>query len=187
MPVDTVEVTSFNMEREDSPALAKWTVFEAGKEIICVPPAWTSHLEDDGQELVLLPPNSPDSVERVTFTRLAKDSASLDYPAFAHQLVLKTFPKFQVVEGDTLKKLVFQHDFGIERNVGLQAKERSYKGYCLVYVNDCCLYQFRIILAKNRLKEYQGDLFRDIIGNLQINQKYFFGNDNPLKQIVYLR
>lgn len=45
LPVDTVEVTSAHVERENSPELANWAVFEAGREIICVPPGWTSHLK----------------------------------------------------------------------------------------------------------------------------------------------
>lgn len=186
LPVDTVEVASFNIERENSRALANWAVFEAGREVICVPPGWTSHLENVGQELVLLPPNSADSTERVTFTRLAKDSPTLDYPALAHRLVTSAFPGFRLAAGDTVKKLVFQHDFAIERNVGLRAKGRSYEGYCLVYVNDSSVYQFRVILENNRLKAYKGDLLSDIIGNLQINKNYFFGKGNPLKQLIYL-
>jgi hypothetical protein len=146
-------------------------------------------VEDNGQKLVLRPPHTPDSTERVSFTRLAKDSASLDYSVFTRQLVATSFPGFRAA-GDTVHKLVFQHDFGIERYVNLSAKGRAYRGYCLAYVNDSCVYQFRIVLAKDRLsayrKEQQGELLKDIIGNLQINRKYFMGNDNPLKQVVFL-
>ena len=189
LATDSLKVTSFNIEREDSQELANWAVFESGREVIGVPPAWTSHLEDNGQELVLLPPNSLDSTECVTFTRLAKDSASLDYSVFARRLVATSFPGFRA-EGDTLHKLVFQRDFGIERFVSLRAKGKDYRGYCLAYVNDSCVYQFRIVLDRNRLKayreEHQGELLKDIIGNLQIDRKYFMGNDNPLKQVVFL-
>ena len=189
MLVDTATVTSFDIERDNSPELANWAVFESGREVICVPPNWKAHLinQNDGQELVLLPPNSLDSIERVTFSSIIKDSPSLDYPAFAQKLAQSAFPNFRVVEGDTLKKLVFQKDFAIERNVGLLAHGKTYKGYCLTYVSDRKIYQFRIILDKERLKEYRGDLFRDIIGNLQIDKKYVVDNDNPLKQVINLR
>ncbi|RSK38438.1 hypothetical protein [Hymenobacter perfusus] len=187
LPGDTLEVTSFNIERKESPALANWSVFESGQEIICVPPAWASHLEDDGQELVLLPPDTPDSTERVTFTRWAKDSPTLDYPSLAYKLVKTAFPGFQQAKVDTVTKLIFQHDFGIERSVGLRAKGRKYNGFCLAYVDDSNVYQFRIILEKNRLSAYKGNLMSDIIGNLQINKQYFMGNANPLKQAVNLR
>jgi hypothetical protein len=188
-PTDSLQVTSFDIEREDSPELANWAIFESGREVIGVPPAWTSHLEDNGQLLVLLPPNSADSTECVTFARLAKDSASLDYSAFARRLVTMAFPRFRAA-GDTLHKLIFQRDFGIERYVSLRAKGKDYRGYCLAYVNDSCVYQFRIVLDRNRLKtyreEHRGELLNDIIGNLQIDRKYFMGNDNPLKQVVFL-
>ncbi|GAB2467345.1 hypothetical protein GCM10011375_31650 [Hymenobacter qilianensis] len=189
MQVDTATVTSFNIERDNSLELANWSVFESGREVICVPPNWKAHLvnQDSGQELVLLPPNSLDSIERVTFSRLIKDNSSLDYPALAQELAKSAFPNFRVVEGDTLKKLVMQKAFAIERNVGLFAHGKTYKGYCLVYVNDSKLYQFRILFGKDRLKDYRGDLFRDIIGNLQIDKKYLVDNDNPLKQVINLR
>lgn len=190
LSTDSLEVTSFNITRKDSPDLADWAVFESGRDIICVPPAWTSHVEEDGQELVLLPPNSLDSTERVTFTRLAKDGASLDYPTFARELVTAAFPGFRSA-GDTVNKLVFQRDWGIERYVSLSTKGKEYRGYCLAYVNDSCVYQFRIVLNRNRLKAYRkehhGELLKDIIGNLQIDRKYLMGNDNPLKQVISLR
>lgn len=188
LQVDTATVTSFKIDRQDSPALANWAVFESGRETICVPPGWTAHLvaRGDGQDLVLLPPDSSDSTERITFIRFAKDSPSVDYSAFARQLVTSAFSNFRLVEGGTVNKLLFQHDFAIERNTDLLAHGSAYKGYCLTYVNDRFVYQFRIVLAKGRLKAYQGDLFRDILGNLQIDKKYFIENSNPIIQIVHL-
>ena len=187
--IDSLQVTSFDIKREDSPELANWAIFESGREVICVPPAWTSQVEDKGQRLVLLPPDSADSTECVTFTRLAKDSASLDYSAFARRLVTTAFPHFRATS-DTLHKLIFQRDFGVERYVSLRAKGKNYRGYCLAYVSDSCVYQFRVVLDSNRLKtyreEHRGELLKDIIGNLQIDKQYFMGNDNPLKQVVFL-
>ncbi|TGE20973.1 hypothetical protein [Hymenobacter metallicola] len=183
---DTVEVTSFDIKYENSPALAKWEVWEAGREIICTPPGWKSHLEDDGATLVLLLADNTDSPERITFTRLEKDTSSLDYPALAQQLINAPFPGFQLAEGDTVKKLMFQHDFAVERDVNLRATGRAFHAYGLVYVNDRNLYHFRIILDKRRLKAYQGDLIDDIVGNLQIDRKYLMRNDNPLQQVIYL-
>jgi len=186
MPVDTVKVTSAHFEREISPALAKWVVFEAGREILCVPPGWTSHLEDDGQEVVLLPPNSPDSTERVTFTRLAKDNPSLDYLAIARRLATSAFTHFGAAEADTVNQLVFPHDFAVERNTGLRMQGQAYRGYCLVYVDDRYLYQFRILLAQKRLNAYSGGLLRDIIGNLHVDGKPFVEHLNQLQQIIHL-
>ncbi|MCC2546760.1 hypothetical protein LJY25_09925 [Hymenobacter sp. BT175] len=181
---DTIDVTSFDIERENSPALAKWTAVEAGREIICTPPGWTPHREDG--TLVILAPDNADSTERISFTRFEKDTPSLDYPALAQQLINAPFPGFQLAEGDTVKKLMFQHDFAVERDVSLRAKGRDFHAYCLVYVNDRNLYHFRIILAKSRLKAYQGDLIDDIVGNLQIDRKHLMRNDNPLQQVIYL-
>jgi len=189
MPVDTVEVTSAHFEREISPELANWAVFEAGREILCTPPGWTSHLEDDGQELVLLPPDSPDSpdsTERVTFTRVAKDNPSLDYLALARRLATSAFSRVGAAEADTLNQLVFPHDFAVERNAGLQVQGRPYCGYCLVYVDDRNVYQFRILLAQERLNAYSGGLLRDIIGNLHIDGKPFVEHLNQLQQIIRL-
>jgi len=186
LPVDTVEVTSAHFERENSPALANWAVFEAGREILCVPPGWTSHLENDGQELVLLPPNSSDSTERVTFTRLAKDAPSLDYPAVARRLAASAFARFGEAAADTLNQLVFPHDFAVERNVALRKQGKPYRGYCLVYVDNRNLYQFRIVLAQDRLNAYSGSLLRDIIGNLHIDGKPFVDHLNQLQQIIHL-
>lgn len=183
---DTTTVTSFHVERETSPALAKWAVFEAGREIICVPPGWTHHQEDHDQELVLLPPDSADSTERVTFTRLAKDSSSLDYLALARRLATSAFSRFGAAEADTLNHLVFPHDFAVERNASLRVQGQPYRGYCLVYVDDRYLYQFRILLAQKRLNAYSGSLLRDIIGNLHIDGKPFVEHANQLQQVIHL-
>ncbi|MCR5890267.1 hypothetical protein LRS06_21305 [Hymenobacter sp. J193] len=182
---DTVDVTSFNIERENnSPELANWAVFEVGQEIICTPPGWKAHQTDD--ELILLPPTRTDSTERVTFARFNKDSPSLDYNSFARQMAKTAFDDFTIQKGDTLNQLIFQRDFGYERNTGLLLAGTTYKGYCMVYVNDRFVYKYRIILAENRLKNYRGDLFQDIIGNLQVNKQYLVGNDNPIKQIIHV-
>jgi hypothetical protein len=186
IPVDTVEVTSAHFERKNSPALANWAVFETGREILCVPPRWTSHLEDDRQELVLLPPASPDSTERVTFTRLAKDSPTLDYLAVARRLATSAFSRFGAAEADTVNHLVFPHDFAVERNTSLRMQGQAYRGYCLVYVDDRYLYQFRILLAQKRLDAYSGSLLRDIIGNLHVDGKPFVEHLNQLQQIIHL-
>ncbi|RYU80263.1 hypothetical protein [Hymenobacter persicinus] len=186
MPVDTVEVTSAHFEREISPELANWAVFEAGREIICVPPKWKSHIEDDGQELVLVPLDSHDSTERVTFTRLAKNSPSLDYLALARRLATSKFSRFDAVESDTLNHLVFPNDFAVERYTTLRVQEKPYQGYCLVYVDDHNVYQFRILLAQDRLNAYSGSLLSDIIGNLHIDGKPFVEHSNQLQQIIHL-
>jgi hypothetical protein len=186
IPGDTVEITSAHFERENSPALANWIVFEAGREILCVPPGWTSHLEDDGQEVVLLPPDSPDSTERVTFTRLAKDSPSLNYLTAARRLTTSAFSRFGAAEADTVNHLVFPHDFAVERNTSLRMQGQAYRGYCLVYVDDRYLYQFRILLAQKRLNAYSGSLLRDIIGNLHVDGKPFVERLNQLQQIIRL-
>jgi hypothetical protein len=183
---DNVEVTSFNIERENSPALANWAVFEAGKEIICTPSGWKSYV-DSQDELIIIPPDSRDSTERVDFSRFAKDSKSLDYDALALKLTKSAFSEFSVQKADTLKKLTFQKDFGYERNIALLAKGLTYKGYCIVYVDDSLVYKFRIILSDNRLHNYKGKLFSDIIGNLQINKHYIMDNNNPLKNINYIK
>lgn len=186
-PVDTVTVTSFNFQRDNSPELSNWMHFDVGQEIICVPSGWKSHViaRKEAPELVLVPPNNIDTIEHITFSRWANDLPSSDDNVFARKLVTGAFPDFRVTS-DTLKKLIFKQDFGIERNANLFAQGKAYKGYCLVYVNDSYTYRFRIILANNRIKDYQGNIFADIIGNLQINHKYFFRNDNPLKQVIYL-
>lgn len=180
-------MTSVHIERENSPKLVNWAVFEAGREVVCLPPGWNGHLENDGNELVLLPPDNPDSTERVTLTRVAKGNPTMDYLALARRQATSAFTRFGAVEADTLRHLVFPQAFAVERNVGFRAQGRAFRGYCLVYVDDKNLYQFRIILAKDRLQAYSGSLFRDIIGNLQIDHQYFVEHLNQLKQIIYLR
>lgn len=183
---DTVEVTKFNIEHtENSPKLAKWAVFEAGEEIICTPPHWQAHTKNE--TLTISPFNRTDSIEGVTFSRLAMDSPKLDYNSLAHKLVENSFVEFIVQNGDTLKQLVFKRNFAYERNTGLHANKIDYKGYALVYVGDHFVYNYRIILTEARLKAYNGNLFADIIGNLQIRNQYVIDNTNPLQQLAYVR
>lgn len=143
-------------------------MFEAGEEVICAPPNWQAHTEDT--QLIILPPNSIDSIERITFTRLAKDSPHLNYNNLAFKLAGDSFDDFTIGNRDTLKQLIFQRNFGYERNVSLHDRGASYKGYCLVYVNDSFMYVYHIIASETRLKKYQGNLFSDVIGNLQIGK-----------------
>jgi hypothetical protein len=183
---DAIEVTSFNIERENSPDLANWAVFEAGKEIICAPPSWKSYVDSQG-DLVVIPPDSKDSIERVEFSRFAKDSKSLDYDTVALKMVKAAFHKFSVQKTDTLKKLNFQHDFGYEQNTTFLANGLTHKGYCIVYIDDSSVYKFRIILSDNRLRNYNGKLMSDITGNLQINKHYIMDNNNPVKSIKFIK
>lgn len=183
---NNVEVTSFNIERENSPALADWIAFEDGKERICTPPSWKSHVTAQ-HELVVTPPDSKDSIEQVYFTRFDRGIKSLNDDVIALNLAKAAFNKFGVQEADTLKKLIFQQDFGYERNNTLLVNGLAYKGYCIVYVDDSLVYQFRIILSNKRLRNYKGNLFSDIIGNLQINKHYIMNNNNPLKNMNYIK
>ncbi|SDX94030.1 hypothetical protein [Hymenobacter psychrophilus] len=182
---DTLDVTAFNIEHEtSSPELADWVLFEIGQEIICAPYGWKA--KPRKHELALLPPSSTDSIERITFTRIYKNIDSLDYNAFARGISEKAFDGFAVQGADTLKKLVFQHDFAYERNVEFIYNTIAYKGYCIVYVDDRFVYKYQITLSNDRLNKYNGDLFKDIIGNLQINKKYIMRNENPLKQLIFV-
>jgi hypothetical protein len=183
---NNVEVTSFNIERENSPALADWIAFEDGKERICTPPGWKSHITIQ-HELVITPMNSKDNIEQVYFTRFARGIKPLNDDTIALNLAKAAFNKFSAQKADTLKKLTFQQDFGYERNTALLANGLTYKGYCIVYVDDSLVYKFRIILSDNRLRNYKGNLFSDIIGNLQINKHYIMDNKNPLKNINYIK
>jgi len=186
-PGDTISVDSFNFQRESDSTLKNWTGIQDNGEFIPLPPGWKVNVADRKlyQEAVASPPNSTDSIEHVTFSCWENDDPSSDNYAFARQLANTAFYSFHVTS-DTLKKLVFQHDFGVERIVGFLAQKKAYKGYCLVYVNDSCTYRFRITLSEDRLKKYQGKLVADIVGNIQINHKYFLRNDNPLKQVIRL-
>lgn len=180
---DTLEITAFDIKRENNSAkLAGWVVFEAGQEIICAPPGWKAHIKEF--ELIISPPNNTDSIEHIAFARFDKDSDSLDYNILARELAEKAFDEFFVQKNDTLSKLVFQRNFAYERSANFIADEVLYKSHCIIYVDDKLVYQFRIILSGDRLEQYRGDLFKDIIGNLQINGSYIIGNNNPLKQLI---
>ncbi|MBT2557364.1 hypothetical protein J7E24_06175 [Hymenobacter sp. ISL-91] len=182
---DTLDITAFNVEHEiKSPELADWVVFEIGQEIICAPYGWKAQPRE--HELALLPPNSRDSIERITFARIQKDIDSLDYNAFARGISKKAFDGFAVQGADTLKQLIFQHDFAYERNIEFTYNAMAYKGYCIVYVDDRFIYKYQIALSNDRLNKCKGDLFKDIIGNLQINKKYIMRNENPLKQLIFI-
>ncbi|MBU6120662.1 hypothetical protein [Hymenobacter siberiensis] len=184
---DTISVDSFNFQRDSDSTLKGWTGIQDNGEFIPLPPGWEVRVADRKlyQEAVASPPNSADSIECVTFARWENDAPSSHNYAFARQLANNAFSPFHVTS-DTLKKLVFQHDFGVERIAGFLAQKKAYKGYCLAYVNDSCTYRFCIILSEDRLKNYQGKLVADIVGNIQINHKDFLMNDNPLKQIIRL-
>lgn len=186
---DTVDVTSFSTSREISPDLKKWKVYEAGREIITVPPDWRAHLEGQGtqgQDLIIAPPSSADGSGQLVFTRLAKDSSTLDYDKFVQQLANNAFLGFTIQKGDTLKKINLKRDFCYERNVGLLKKGVEYKGYFLAYVNDNCIYKYTIFLPQHESKAYKGDLLRNIIANLQINREYILGNNDPIKNVIYI-
>ncbi|RYE12812.1 MAG: hypothetical protein EOP45_22250 [Sphingobacteriaceae bacterium] len=185
---NTVQVTSFNIEREGSSLeLSDWAVFESGPDIVCAPPNWQAHTENNKTELVILPANAKDSTERIKFTRLAKDNPKLNYNSLARTLLEQDFNDFITQKGDTLKQILFKHGFGYERTIGLLAHGTAYQGYALVYVNDQFMYKYQIILSKKRLDSYQGKLFSDIIGNLQVNKQYLFENNNPIEKILFLR
>jgi hypothetical protein len=182
---DDVEVTSFNIERENSPELADWTVFETGKEVICAPPMWKSYVNKQ-DELIIIPPESKDSIERVEFSRLEKNSKSLDYDTVAFKMAKAAFHEFNIQKADTIKKLNFQHDFAYERNAAFLINDLIHRVYCILYVDDSLVYKFRIILSDNRLSNYKGKLMSDIIGNLQINKHYIMDNNNPLKSMKFI-
>jgi hypothetical protein len=124
---DDVEVTSFNIEREDSPALADWIAFEDSKERIYAPPGWKFYITSQ-RELVIIPLDSKDSTERIGFSRFDRDSKLLDYDTLALKMTEAAFKGFRIQKADTLKKLVFQRDFSYERNTTLLRNNLTYKG-----------------------------------------------------------
>lgn len=185
MGTDSLAITSFNVERENKLRPADWKVYETGREVIAAPSNWTAHLK--GIDLIIMPPSSADSSERLVFNRYQKNSSTIDYDHFAQQLASKAFGTFRVAKDDTLKKIELAKHFFYERTGSLTKQGIAYKGYHMVYVNDSLVYQFDITLTKARLSLYQGELINDIVSNLQINHQYVVRNSNPIKEIIYIK
>lgn len=181
---NAAEVTSFPVKRRRN-TLANWKMFEVNHEVIITPPGWTAQLS--APNLTLVPPDNTDKNERLIFTRLTKDSPDFDYDKLGQNLANLAFKDFVMAHGDTLKKVEFQKDFCYERNSALSKNGVDYTGYFLVYINDSSIYEFNIVLASKRINSYRGSLMKDIIGNIQINNKYISSEENPLKNVVYIK
>jgi hypothetical protein len=184
-PIDTIAVTSYSMERENHSALAEWKVFEDGEELIALPPDWRSTVQ--GHTLVLTPGQNQGGHEVLTFARYDREGASQqESEKLGQQAARSAFSPF-AVRGDSLKELVFRHGFAYERNADLSKESAEYRGYCLLYANDSTFYKYTLVLSKQRLQAYEGNLIRDIVGNLKIDQQYVFRTENPLQQIILLK
>lgn len=181
---NAAEVIAFPSMKKHA-TLENWKVFEVNREIIATPSDWTGQLVSS--TFTITPPNNVDTKEGLKFTRLAKDSPDLNYEDFGNKLANLAFKGFSVFRGDTIKKLEFRKNFGYERNVGLFKNGTNYRGYFLVYIDELSVYEYEIVLSSKRLKDYKGSLIKDIIGNLQINNQYLVSDENPLKQVLYIK
>lgn len=181
---DTLAVTSFNIERENTLRPADWKVYEVGREVLVAPSNWKSPVGKSG--LVIMPPNSVDNSERLIFHRYSKDSSTLDYDKFAQQLTNKAFESFLLSKDNKLKKIELLHNFFYERTAELEKNGTRYSGYNMTYISDSLVYDYTIILTQARLNAYKGDLIKNMVGNLQLNHKYVLDNSNPVKKIVYI-
>jgi hypothetical protein len=159
-----------------------WQSFQDASETIALPPDWES--KADGKTLAIIPKINYGGSEGLTFRRFDREGHSdSDDDELTKKIAKGAFSTFEI-QDDSLKKLVFQHDFGYERNAILFRNGTSYKGYYLVYVNNDTIYEYLILLSVRRLKSYQGNLLSDIVGNLKINNEYFLRTENPLIKIV---
>lgn len=182
---DTMSVTSFDVERENTLRPADWQAYESGSEIIVAPSDWVSHLI--GMSLIIMPPSDADSSEQLVFSRYSQDSPTLNYDKFAQQLASKSFKTYQIFKGDELKKVELSQNYFYEHTAELSKNKLLYTGYNMAYIGDSLIYNYTIILSKTRLKADKGDIIRDMIGNFQINHKYVISNINPIKRIIYLK
>lgn len=182
--VDTVEVTSFDLQRESSPELADWKTYEVNQEIIAVPPDWNDKIED--QTFIITPPHSEANQERLSLARYDNDMPASAYDKFAWQRCSQSFQGFTREKSERFKKIELQRDVFYEQDLTLSKDGIKYAGYYLAYVNDSSFYEYNLVLTQTRLKAYDGDLKQDIIGNLQIRHKYVFDNGNPMKKVIYI-
>ncbi|MBF9237665.1 hypothetical protein I2I05_09685 [Hymenobacter sp. BT683] len=181
---DTIEVTSYSFERENSAALADWKGFQDGDEFIALPPDWRDTVQ--GQTLVIAPGKNQGGYEVLTFARFDREGDNrAESERLGQQAARSAFSPF-AVRGDTLKELVFERGFGYERNADLAKQGTDYQGYCLLYANDSTFYKYTLILSKQRLRAYDGNLISDIVGNLKIGNKYVFRTENPVQKIIVL-
>ena len=183
-PTDTIEVTSYSFERENSAALADWKGFQDGAEFVALPPDWRETVQ--GHTLVMTPGQNQGGYEVLTFARFAREGDSrVESERLGEQAARTAFSPF-AAQGDTLKELVFARGFGYERNANLSKDGTEYRGYCLFYANDSTFYKYTLILSKQRLHAYDGNLIRDIVGNLKIGNQYVFRTANPVQKIIVL-
>jgi hypothetical protein len=184
-PADTIEVTSYSIERENNAALADWKGFQVENEFIALPPDWQSTVK--GYTLVCTPGKNQGGQEVLTFARFDREGDSREISErLGQQAAQNAFSPF-TVQGDTLKALVFQQGFGYERNADLATAGVDYKGYCLLYADDSTFYKYTLILSKQRLNAYHGNLISDIVSNLKIDKQYVFRTENPLQTIKILK
>lgn len=183
--VDTLIITASNIDRDNSLRPTDWKAYNDGRETLIAPSSWISHI--DGIKLIISPQKSVDSSEHLIFTRYRKDSSTLNDDKIAQQLVDKAFNAFPTLENDKLKKVQLTENFFYERTADLLKQGDRYKGYCMIYVSDSLVYDYTVTLTQARLKAYEGDLIKDMVGNLQINLKYVMRDSNPVKKIIYLK
>ncbi|WP_055562916.1 hypothetical protein [Hymenobacter sp. AT01-02] len=183
---DTLEVTSYEVKKEIGPALKNWQIHEINQEVIAVPSGWKQQV--DGLVFHLIPPHSHDEREGLSFMRYEKDDPTIKDDRFVWQRSRHMLSSFKVMTSDTLQKVERQSDTLYEQNTTLLKKGTLYQGYFLACVTDSMIYEYNLILAQAKVKDYSGDLKQDILTNLQIGKQYlFFGDDNPVRRIISLK
>lgn len=182
--IDTVAVTKYSVRGEVSSALSNWQSFVINDEIIYTPQGWK--LRNKNGSTVIVPSEDEISNEKITFDRYNQDSPNLDYDKFIVNLYNKVFNKYQISKVDRIKKLELENGFAYERNIELKINNEPYRGYFLVYSKGSLLYEYVIIINYKRINDYNGNLFQDLIGNLTVKGENIFGENNKIKEIIYL-
>lgn len=174
-------VTSFSIERDN--VLRNWRTFELVNESISTPSDWEYKI--DKQSFILFPIDRKN--EFLEFLRISKNSSNIDYKSLALKLSENSFDSYTSIESDTITSVELEKGFYFERSVHFNMNEKKYQGYYLIYIGSENMYSYKIILSSETLNLYDGDLIKDIIGNIKINNKYMLSNENKMINISVIR
>jgi hypothetical protein len=182
---DSLEISSFELERGVDNTLKNWQTFKVGRDIVALPAEWKHQVAEE--RIHFIPPFPQDAQEGLFLFRYNNDIPSLNYDKVVWQRSTNSFADFTVASCDTLKKVELKRGFFYEQNSTLLKEGISYQGYFFTYVNDSSTYVYTFALTKARLAAYDGNLQQDILHNLQIDKQYIFGNHNPARRVIFLK
>jgi hypothetical protein len=181
---DTINVDVYDVKRDEEDMLTNWRIYQIEREEVALPFDWRASVENG---IYRFCPAEDSFCNSHVYFKIIKNN-NKEKSDFAKEMAFDLANELGETKSTSISEVVFEDKMLLYEVSGakLLTKEGVLNGHGLIVVTNGLILKYEIVVSEAYSRDYDGDLFKDIMGALSIDGRLLFANENPVKKIIKL-